>query len=178
MVKITNISAQLIGSYQKLIINFIWSKRRTILTKITLVFNGYWTSATALPSYGGIYCVYAGKKTASGVVLNRLMYAGESVDINNRVSNHEKEEEWRSFLKYGEILIFSAAKEIYAPNREQGEAAIIHRHKPPVNIEHKYSFRYNDTHMELSGETALLDTSFIVRNTTRSTTGWANTMSF
>ena len=77
----------------------------------SIEFAGYWREPKkgGTPNVSGIYCVYscihnANKKTVS---LNKLIYIGESEDVRERLSNHEK----TSFLgkiltKRGSTLLF------------------------------------------------------------------------
>jgi hypothetical protein len=60
----------------------------------------------------GVYVVYAGRQTSKEhCALRKLLYIGESGDIETRLGNeHEKYEDWKSLLKNGEILYFSFAK--------------------------------------------------------------------
>lgn len=145
------------------------------MKSISLQFDGYWAekSAQFLPSQSGIYCVYGGKENPNGTVtINKLIYIGESENVRNRVSGHEKEPAWRRHLAWGEVLIFSSAP--IAQERLRAEAALIFHHKPPVNDEYTSSFPYDETQMTVMGKSALLASSFTVRstNTNRSTWGY------
>lgn len=135
------------------------------MKSISLQFDGYWTEKAkkSLPSHTGIYCVYTGKENTNGTVtLNKLIYIGESENVRDRIACHEKEPDWRKHLSWGEILIFSTAP---SSDRFCAEAAMIYRHKPPVNDEYTYSFPFEDTQMSLSGQVALLIVSFVVKST-------------
>lgn len=134
---------------------------------INLQFDGYWRESVkeAIPAQSGIYCVYSGihNVSASTVTLKKLIYIGESADVRCRIIGHEKTDQWKRHLSYGETLIFS-----FAPifiDRLQGEAALIHHHKPPVNSEYCSSFPYGDTQAVITGSSALLTSTFIVRST-------------
>lgn len=136
-------------------------------------FSGYWRyiNRAYMPEKSGIYCVYAGtyNKTENNVILNRLLYIGQSENINERLKDHECESEWKKELKSGEEIIFSCTK-LGSYDLDRFEAAMIYKHKPPVNIEYKYNFPFDETTVYTSGENALLYSSFTVyRTDSRST---------
>lgn len=136
------------------------------MKSISLKFDGYWPEKdkNSIPSQSGIYCVYGGTQNTNGTVtINKLIYIGESQNVNERISDHEKEPTWRKHLAWNEVLIFSTAPILI--DRVRAEAALIYRHKPPVNDEYKYSFPFDDTQMMLSGTTARLETAFTVKST-------------
>ena len=134
----------------------------------TIELDGYWREANkgSIPAKSGVYCVYscvhnANEKTVS---IKKLIYIGESEDVNDRVSAHEKLPDWKKHLKSGEVLCYSFGG-VTATNRARCEAAIIFKHKPPENTEYVSSFPFDQTTMNLSGKTALLSTSFTVNRT-------------
>lgn len=132
---------------------------------INLNFDGYYVSIEGVPSRSGVYCVYRGiqNKEKNTVTLNQLLYIGQATDANDRLSDHEKESEWKKELKYGEIAIFTFAPIVL--DKDRAEAAMISKHRPPLNSEFRYSFPFRTVQMSLSGCTALLSTSFIARDT-------------
>jgi hypothetical protein len=132
---------------------------------ISLKFDGYWReqSRGGIPSKSGIYVVYEGtyKPQSDTVSLQKIIYIGEAEDVNERIKEHEKWQDWKKHCGPRNELCFSFAY-INNPNRERGEAALIYKHKPPVNDEYKYNFPFEETTMDLSGKTALLNTDFTV----------------
>jgi excinuclease UvrABC nuclease subunit len=131
-------------------------------------FDGYWRESkkSGIPSKSGIYCVYAcaydsEKNTVS---IKRLIYIGESADVKDRIANHEKTSAWEKHLKSGEELCFSFGG-VATTSRVRCEAAMVYKHKPPVNTEYVDSFPFDQTTISLSGETALLTKSFTVNRT-------------
>jgi excinuclease UvrABC nuclease subunit len=78
-----------------------------------LTFGGYWLAdaVSSLPASSGIYCVYACSHNPSlrQVSLRRLLYIGEAANVRDRVSIHERWNDWRNRLMTGEKLCFSAA---------------------------------------------------------------------
>lgn len=132
---------------------------------IKLEFSGYFISKDQLPQISGIYTVYRGiyNKLADTVSLKEMLYIGESADIWGRVTSHNKEDAWKRRLKDGEILIFS-----YAPitiGRERAEAALIFKHKPPLNTLCVDNFAFKSLKVDVSGKAKFLLSSFSVFDT-------------
>lgn len=127
-------------------------------------FYGYWPEEikAQLPAVSGVYCVYAGIYNSDDTVtLNRILYIGKSDNIHDRIQNHECEKDWKKELRWGENIIFSYT-EYSGYDLERLEAALIYYHKPPVNIEYKYNFPYDDTTVYTSGKSHFLDSEFTV----------------
>lgn len=131
-------------------------------------FDGYWREPNkgGVPDKSGIYCVYTCTfdQKAKTVSLKKLVYIGESGNVRDRIADHEKQEDWESHLKQDQQLCYSFGA-VTAASRERCEAAMIFKHKPPENTEYVDSFPYDQTTMNLSGKTALLNTSFTVNRT-------------
>lgn len=131
-----------------------------------LAFDGYWREPNigGLPALSGIYCVYACVLSAKDktVSLKKLLYIGESEDIRKRVKGHEKWPDWRRKLTLGQELCFSGAPISPEGVRLRAEAAMIYKHKPPVNVEYVNSFPFDATTIHASGKNALLTPLFTV----------------
>lgn len=129
---------------------------------ISLEFDGYWreTNKSGIPAESGIYCVYVCTHNKEETLsIRRLIYIGESQDVNSRISNHEKLKDWGNYLKNGEIICYSLCK-VGTIDRERAEAALIFKHKPPVNTEYTDAFPFDTTTITLSGKHKFLDSSF------------------
>lgn len=130
-----------------------------------LSFEGYLrdVNINGLPNVSGIYCVYccAYNNEKKNLSIRELIYIGEAKDLNDRISKHEKWEDWKKSLNFGECICFSYAK-IDSTYRERCEAAMINKHKPPFNTEYRYNFPYDDTTIELDGKISLLQANFKV----------------
>lgn len=129
---------------------------------ISLEFEGYWCeyAKSAIPSKSGIYCVYACYDiNESRLSVQRLLYIGESSDVNERLSNHERLPDWLDELESEEVLCYSFAP-VSKIDRERAEAALIFKCQPPMNDEHKRRFSYEDTEIVATGNTAKLQTNF------------------
>lgn len=135
------------------------------INAIVLNFRGYWRAPNAggLPDQSGVYCVYActhnaKKKTVS---LKRLLYIGESVNIQDRVIHHERWDDWERQLEWDEVLCFTAAP-VEEENRSRAEAAMIRVHKPICNRNRFSLFPYVTTMISTAGRNALLKSEFTV----------------
>jgi GIY-YIG catalytic domain. len=135
------------------------------MTTISIEMEGYWREVNVggVPNKSGVYCVYecTHNKTEKTVTLNKLIYIGESADVGNRLANHEKKPDWKKHVRSGNELCYSFGQ-VPSITRERAEAALIYKHKPPVNTEYVDNFPFPRTTISLTGRTALLSTSFTV----------------
>jgi hypothetical protein len=133
-----------------------------------LDFDGYWQEHNfrGIPSKSGVYCVYGCSYNARthSITVCKLIYIGEAGNACERIMDHEKKERWRKQVRQNDELCFSFA---YTPQqyRKRIEAALIFKHKPPVNEEYKWSFPFDNTTLSLSGRTAYLAVHFTVTRT-------------
>ena len=131
-------------------------------------FEGYWIEPNkgGISDKSGVYCVYecthnVQEKT---VAIHKLIYIGESENVNQRIANHEKQKEWKKYVRQGNELCYSfSAVDSYS--RVRVEAAFIFRHQPPVNIEYKDGFPFDKTIVKSGGKTKLLKNYFVVNRT-------------
>ena len=83
-------------------------------------FSGYRREVDkgSISSKSGIYCIYSCtyNKDKDNVSINKLIYIGESQDVNNRIDDHEKLSKWKKHLKSGEILCYSFGGVVYFIN--------------------------------------------------------------
>jgi excinuclease UvrABC nuclease subunit len=131
-----------------------------------LDFGGYWRepNVSGLPAVSGVYGVYAciydvREKTVS---LRKLLYIGEAADVRGRVMSHERWNDWRRALQRGEELCFNAAAIGPQDDRQRAEAAMVHEHKPPLNVEYVDTFPYDVTTVSTQGRNALMKALFTV----------------
>lgn len=82
----------------------------------------------------------------------KLLYTGESENVHDRIVNHDRLEDWKKELLGNETLCYSFGA-IGSGDRVRAEAALIFKHKPPMNEEYTHNFPYEDTEMVLTGET-------------------------
>ena len=131
--------------------------------------DGYWLekSISGIPARSGVYCVYACRYNPppdDTVTITKLIYIGESANVNERIANHEKWPIWKKHLGSGEVICISFGY-VAPEDRQRVEAAMIYEHKPPVNDEYKHNFPFDTTTISLSGKTKLLKTNFTVYRT-------------
>jgi len=135
---------------------------------IKIKFEGYWRDEdkSGVPVHSVVYCVYECKynKNNDSVSLLKLIYIGEADNVQERIANHEKYQDWLKHVRSGNELCFSFGP-VLPTDRERAEAAMIFKHKPPENEEYKYSFPFDQTTISLSGEIKLLKTYFIIERT-------------
>jgi hypothetical protein len=132
-------------------------------TTIALRFHGYWRDINLanLPASSGIYCVYScfNYPYSNAVLLNELFYIGLANDGCQRLTTHERKQDWMRRLRPGEELCYSFAL-IASPHRERAEAALIHRHKPWANDQYIDNFPFDRTAIFVSGNCAGLSLNF------------------
>lgn len=142
-----------------------------------LNFVGYWVEAAIrlIPVHSGIYGVYAAtyNQPANTVGLNRLIYMGESENVNSRIVSHECWSLWRRQLRIGEIVCFNTAPISPADDRRRAEAAMIYGHKPVCNDEYKDSFPFEQTTITAYGSNALMRPTFTAYSMARGSYGAA-----
>jgi len=135
---------------------------------IIIKFEGYWRdeNKSGVPAQSGVYCVYECKhnKAEGTVSLITLIYIGEANNVQERIANHEKYQDWLKHVRSGNELCFSFGS-VLSADRERAEASMIFKHKPPENEEYMYSFPFDRTTISLSGNTALLKIYFTVERT-------------
>jgi len=134
----------------------------------SLTFDGYWRDQNSggVPGESGIYCVYECKYDAQEktVSLKTLIYIGEADNVRDRIAGHERRDDWLKHVRAGNELCFSFAP-VQSAHRDRCEAALIFKHKPPENTEYVDAFPFDKTGINLSGETALLTSTFTVLRT-------------
>lgn len=134
----------------------------------SLKFDGYWREENigGIPSKSGVYCVYecTYNSDTNQVSIHKLIYIGESEDVNDRIANQEKWDDWEKHVTFGNELCFSFSG-VDSQNRNRVEAALIFEHKPPENVEYVDSFPFDTTTIYTSGANALLSTSFTAYRT-------------
>ena len=130
--------------------------------------SGYWRDKDkiTIPKHSGIYFVYEAAYISNNNTLSikRLIYIGESRNVNKMVLKHRKISKWLKFVNSGNELCYSVVH-VESAYRTRIEAAYIYEHKPPANEEYKNNFPFNKTRIKSTGETELLNTDFTVDKT-------------
>ena len=72
--------------------------------------KGYYldTTKSSIPSESGIYCAYKCiySETERKVSICELIYIGQSQDLSERLSSHDKHIDWEENLKRGDTMLF------------------------------------------------------------------------
>lgn len=113
-----------------------------------------------VPETPGIYFVYDFGIYPLNTPI-KLLYIGESGDLRYRLTTHEDTPNWVEAVGEPESLGFSYAC-VSSAERQRIEAALIHRHKPPMNRKYVNEFPFLPTKILLSGRTDLLHNNFTV----------------
>ena len=133
-----------------------------------LDFEGYWRdiNKAGLPTYSGNYVVYEAtfNKDKETVSLHRIIYIGEAANVQSRISNHEKRNEWIKEIGIGKTLCYSTCH-VESSYRERAEAALIFKHKPKLNTEYENNFPFDTTTIQTKGQNALLESKFTIYRT-------------
>ena len=120
--------------------------------KINIV--GYWADNVKrdIPKCKGIYFVLARKNSD-----NRLLYIGKAKDedINARLANHERHDDFIRSCKDGEGIYYAYA-EVDKADIDIVENALIYVEEPPLNTELKDRFNYGEVHIETYGYNDIL----------------------
>jgi excinuclease UvrABC nuclease subunit len=137
-----------------------------------MTFDGYWRDEheADLPSLSGVYCVYicVDHPDTHEVMLNELIYIGESDDLRTCVANHEKRSLWKAHLIAGEDLCYSFAH-VAPSDRLRCAAALIYRHQPRDNSQYRLDFPFDRTTISLDGHIAHLHSNFTVERSAERT---------
>ena len=123
----------------------------------SLDFVGHWpVRARGVAGWLGVYCIYA-----STPVSSHLVYIGQSNNVEARISNHPKLNDWL-LAASGHPLYFSSCQPYPLRDIHIAEAAMIHHYKPICNTAHKYDFMHPATTIFSSGPIAILNQAFTV----------------
>ncbi len=129
---------------------------------------GYWRdkNKSGISAHSGVYFVYETtyNQDTDTVTLHRLIYIGESENVNSRIMTHDRYNDWLKYVRTGNELCFSTGQ-VGSPNRARVESAYIFNHKPPANIEYANAFPFDQTTVISTGRINLLNTNFTVNRT-------------
>ncbi len=131
--------------------------------------EGYWRlkNKKGIPPQPGVFFVYECSYNIdlATVTLLRIIYVGESTNVNRFVDSAEDIEQWLAFISEGHELCFSTAYLSDLTVRQQVMAAYMKKLQPHFNDNLRLPFNYEGFHVIASGKTSLLDTDFIVLGT-------------
>lgn len=130
------------------------------MKKYNVLFNGYRrdVNKAGLPTYSGIYIVYrcTFNEEKQTVSLKELLYIGQAKNIQERISTHDKRQEFMNALNGDEQICYS-----YAEVKEQDlnivENALVYAQKPRLNKDLVDSYKYEPTQFNIEGKCSLLN---------------------
>jgi hypothetical protein len=124
-----------------------------------VTFKGYRLddNKDSLPTYGGVYLVYCCtyNKEEDTVSLKRLIYIGQTINLHDRLCNHDRYDDFKGQLHEGEQLCYSYAA-VPLEDKDVIENGLIYMQKPPLNNSLTDIFNYGDSQFIIDGACALL----------------------
>ena len=136
------------------------------MLEIGTFFDGFWREAQKawITPCAGIYCVYACTYLADvqKVRLDKLLYVGQSENVNERILSHEKASYWNAFLQPAQELCYSVAEVQKVHIRDICEAALIYVAHPCCNTALTGGYGHESAKIYLSGAIGLLPSCFTV----------------
>lgn len=122
-------------------------------------FEGYWLERDKkdVPAKSGVYMVYRGKynQEKNSVDLYEIIYIGQSVNMRERIVNHDHIEAFETALNYGETLCYSCAT-VDENDLDLVENALIIAQKPRLNEMKQSDLDYSEKRFQVSGRCSLL----------------------
>lgn len=122
-------------------------------------FEGYWLERNKndVPAKSGVYMVYRGKynQEKNSVDLYEIIYIGQSVNMRERIVNHDHIEAFEDALNYGETLCYSCAA-VDESDLDLVENALIIAQKPRLNEMRQSNLDYSEKRFQVSGRCSLL----------------------
>ena len=117
------------------------------MKRFNLNFDGYYSDSNrvGLPNKSGIYLVFTGKPLPSNKVdLGSLIYIGKAIDLRERLTTHDKYEEFLAKCNEGDILFYSYTL-VNATDLDVVENALVFNTKLELNEKLKYHYNHSDS---------------------------------
>ena len=125
----------------------------------SIQFEGYWLEQNKMdvPAKSGVYMVYRGKYNVEKrfVELYEILYIGQSVNMRDRIVNHDHIKAFTTSLYPGESLCYSCAV-VDETDLDIVENALIIAQKPRLNETIRNDLDYTEKRFQVSGRCALL----------------------
>ena len=122
-------------------------------------FEGYWLERNKndVPAKSGVYLVYRGKynQRNNSVDLSEIIYIGQSVNMRERIVNHDHIQSFESVLNFGETLCYSCAA-VDKNDLDIVENALIIAQTPRLNDTKQSNLDYSEKRFQVSGRCSLL----------------------
>lgn len=135
---------------------------RSVQVSFGIAVDGYFTDLTKIDidDKKGIYFVFAAIIGERGATLNKLIYIGQGKNLRERLSKHEKYEEFKRKCDKdkGEVLVYYSGKTgaLSSEYLDWCEAAVITEYenrpegKDLINKQHEDSYGYKTAQVTLS----------------------------
>ena len=123
-------------------------------------FNGYYSEEdiNCMPSSSGVYVVYRGKPTNPREFDPiKIIYIGKAANLQQRIKNHDKYDNFKRALYNGEELYFSCALVSGVAELDAIENALICSQSPALNEVLVDNFKREISDFNISGACALVD---------------------
>lgn len=125
-----------------------------------ITFKGYRRDCnkSGLPHYSGIYIVYRCRyiPETDKVQLSKIIYIGQAEDINERLNNHEKYNDFLAECAAREEICYAYAN-VAVEELDIIENALIFAQKPELNTQLVDSFNHEASSFTIDGACALLE---------------------
>lgn len=122
-------------------------------------FEGYWLERNKkyVPAKSGVYMVYRGKYNQgnNSVDLYEIIYIGQSMNMKERIANHDHIQVFEATLNYGETLCYSCAA-VDENDLDIVENALIIAQKPRLNETKQGNLDYSEKRFQVSGRCSLI----------------------
>lgn len=96
------------------------------------------------PEAGGIYCVYSCNRIGSKMIVDRLLYIGQTDNFRRRFSEHTASGKFTPETAANKAVFYSYAS-LDGRSLDACEAAMVYHFQPPYNDSLKGSFSGHDT---------------------------------
>lgn len=130
------------------------------MKKYNVLFNGYRrdVNKAGLPTYSGIYIVYrcTFNEEKQTVSLKELLYIGQAKNIQERISTHDKRQEFLNALNGDEQICYSYA-EVKEQDLDIVENALVYAQKPRLNTALVDSYNHEPAQFNIEGKCSLLN---------------------
>ena len=131
----------------------------SIMRTYNIQFEGHWMerNKSDVPAKSGVYMVYRGKynQVNNSVDLYEIIYIGQSINMRERITNHDHIQAFEATLNYGETLCYSCAA-VDEKDLDIVENALIIAQKPRLNEIKQSNLDYSEKRFQVSGRCSLL----------------------
>ena len=115
------------------------------MNNYALDFSGYcWQGLeSSVGEDSGIYCAYSCRNINGQMLVDRLLYIGQSDNLRRRLSQHTASGKFQPEIDQGKSVFYSYAV-LDGRSLDACEAAMIHHFRPPYNEQSTATFQGHD----------------------------------